>query len=409
MKIAFVLLPYGPDEPAGIERSVAALAAGLRARGHRAIIIAAGPPTSADDADLVRLDTIELPRPMLFDDLPRLLTSPAALCGEVERILVEHDIDLVCWTDAVAGLGYLAPAPAGVRTVLMAHLIRADASIHESLAHKPDAVLAVSPFVIEEHARVGVDTRGWQVLPNPLPRRGTPPSRQIREWLRLNGPIRTLTRADPVKGMSGLLRSLPPDLGRPVQIALADAAFELWDGMQQAVRDECLAIAEERPEVEILPAMPWDEAQGFLAGAALAMVPSVWPETFGNVAAEALSVGTPVAGFQLGNLPVLVGGAGCLVELDRSNEVQHIGGVTDSTAEPPGAPEAFTRLWSAATNLLADHDAYHAASDLARDQVQLYEPALVADIFLSVIGTGHPDRRVPIRTPHGGPHDTEEH
>ncbi|GAA4225816.1 hypothetical protein GCM10022254_08560 [Actinomadura meridiana] len=398
MKFAFVLLTYNLDEPAGIERSVAALAVGLRAQGHRAIIIAAGPATAADDPDLVRLETIELPRPMLFDDLPRMLTNPAALRDEVEHVLAENDVDLVCWADAVAGLGYLAPAPAGVRTALMAHLIRADASIHESLARKPDAVLAVSPFLIEESARADVDTRGWRVLPNPLPRRGTPPPRHVRERLRLSGPVRTLARADPVKGISGLLRSLPHDFGRPVQVALADASFELWDGMQKAVRDECLRIAGERPEVELLPALPWDEAQDFLAGASLAVVPTMWPETFGNVAAEALSVGTPVAGFHLGNLPVLVGGAGRLVELDRGDEVQHIGGVTGSTAEPPGASEAFTRLWSAAASLLADHDTYHTASEQACGQVHQYEPATVADTFLTLIGTGHSACRT--RPPH---------
>ena len=36
MNIAFVLLTYAADAPAGVERTVAALAEGLRRLGHRA-------------------------------------------------------------------------------------------------------------------------------------------------------------------------------------------------------------------------------------------------------------------------------------------------------------------------------------------------------------------------------------
>ena len=37
--VAFVLASYRPDEPAGMERAVAAMAAGLRKLGHQALII----------------------------------------------------------------------------------------------------------------------------------------------------------------------------------------------------------------------------------------------------------------------------------------------------------------------------------------------------------------------------------
>ncbi|GAA1391191.1 hypothetical protein GCM10009639_20780 [Kitasatospora putterlickiae] len=40
------------------------------------------------------------------------------------------------------------------------------------------------------------------------------------------------------------------------------------------------------------------------------MTGSKEPETFGDVADESLSVGTPVVGYRLGHLPVLTGGAG---------------------------------------------------------------------------------------------------
>ncbi|WP_432047161.1 glycosyltransferase [Streptomyces asiaticus] len=386
MKIAFVLLTYNPDEPAGIERSVGSLSVGLRELGHQVITIAAGPASATDGPDLVRLDSIRLPRPMLFDDLPRALADPGPLRDEVSAVLVEHHVDLVCWADAVVGLGYLAPAPRGVRTALMAHLVRDNHWMHQSLAHKPDAVFAVSSFLVEESARAGVDTSGWQVLPNPLPRRGTPPLFGMREQLRLTGPLRTLARADPVKGISGLLRAIPEDFDRPVQVALADAGFELWPGMQHDVRHECRLLAERRPQIELLSALPWDEVQDFLADAALAIVPTTWPETFGNVAAEALSTGTPVVGFHLGNLPHLVGGAGSLVEIGPAAEIHHIGAVTSQSAQPPGAQEGFARLWAATAALLSDSDGYHAASEQAVRQVAGYEPAAVAGAFLRCVG-----------------------
>ncbi|MFJ7279918.1 glycosyltransferase family 4 protein [Kitasatospora sp. NPDC098663] len=386
MKIAFVLLTYNPDEPAGIERSVGSLAAGLRELGHQVITIVAGPASATDKPDLVRLDSVTLVRPMLFDDLPRVLADPGPVRDEVRGILVEHHVDVVCWADAVVGLGYLAPAPDGVRTALMAHLVRGDSRMHESLAHKPDAVLAASSFLVSESARAGVDTTGWQVLPNPLPRRGTPPPSGIREGLRRTGPLRTLARPDPVKGITGLLRAIPDDFDRPVQVVLADAGFELWRGMQDDVRRECQKLAEGRPQIELLPPLPWDEVQDFLAEAALAMMPTTWPETFGNVAAEALSAGTPVVGFHLGNLPHLVGTAGALVELGPAAEVHHISAVTSRNAQPPGAEEGFARLWAATTALLSDPDGYHAASEQAVRQVAGYEPAAVASTFLRCVG-----------------------
>lgn len=61
--VVFCLLTYRPDHPSGIERSIAALAAGLRGLGHTVAIIAAGPaePTDAVESGLVRLTSVRLP------------------------------------------------------------------------------------------------------------------------------------------------------------------------------------------------------------------------------------------------------------------------------------------------------------------------------------------------------------
>ncbi|MHC3818043.1 glycosyltransferase family 4 protein [Streptomyces sp. DT9] len=364
MNIAFVLLTHNPSEPAGIERSVASLADGLRELGHHAVIVAAGPATGADGPHLLRLDSLTLPRPIVYDEALNLLADPEPVCREVRGLLREHDVDLVCWVDAVVGLGYLAPAPPGVRTALMVHFLRTDERMLESLAHRPDAVLTVSDFLTDEARRAGLDTEGWLSLPNALPRQGTAPPEGERERLRRGGPVRTLARADPQKGISELLRAFPHDLGRPVDIVLASAGFEFRTGMQDRVIAECRALAASLPDVSILPALPWQEVQPFLAGAAVAVLPSILPETFGNVAAEALSVGTPVVGYGLGHLPTLTGAAGRMLDLVDGPE----------------------RLWRATAELLDDPDAYHAAARQAPLQVAEHTPARIAEAFLRATG-----------------------
>ncbi|MFF4924219.1 glycosyltransferase family 4 protein [Kitasatospora sp. NPDC001261] len=368
MKIAFVLLTHNPNEPAGIERSIDTLAIGLRQAGHSALIIAAGPATAADGEDLLRLATLTLPRPAVEDDLMALLADPAPVEAEVRQLLTDHDVDLVCWVDAVWGLGYLAPAPPGVRTALMVRVMRTDEPMLASLAHRPDAVLTNSDFLNDEGARQGLDSRSWRALPNAVHHTATTPGPAERERLRRQGPVRIVSRAEPHKGTAELLRALPPDLGRPLQIVLAAAGFEYWPGMQEQVITECRRLAEDLPGVEILPALEWQDVPPFLAGAAAVLVGSTSPETFGNVAAEALSVATPVVGYGLGHLPALTGPAGRMVDLDAGPD----------------------KLWAALIALLEDREAYHAASQAAPLQVAAHSPRVVAETFLALTTNTRP-------------------
>ncbi|ONK10267.1 glycosyltransferase family 4 protein [Streptomyces sp. MP131-18] len=388
MNIALVLLTYNPDEPAGVERAVASLADGLRELGHRAVIIAAGPAGEDDDENLLRLPTLNLPRPVQFDEEQRLLTEHEPLRREILTLLDQHRIDVVCWSDAVVGLGFLSPAPAEVRTALMVHFLRVDEPMRESLAHGPDAVLAVSPFMIEEAARAGLDSSGWHALPNALLGVGEPPPPEERERLRRTGPVRVVARADPSKGVAELLRAHPDGWGRPVQVVLAAAGFELWPGMQDDVFEECRALAGNRPDIEILPPLAWDEVQPFLAGAAVTLVPSTSPETFGNVPAESLSVGTPVVGYGFGHLPALAGPAGRLVGLDVVSGFGHLPALTGRALDMVDFAEGPKRLWEATADLLADREAYHAAARQAPHQVAEHTPAAVAAAFLrATLGT----------------------
>jgi iron(II)-dependent oxidoreductase len=100
----------------------------------------------------------------------------------------------------------------------------------------------------------------------------------------------------------------------------------------------------------------------WLADAAVTVVPSL-RETFGNVAAESLSAGTPVVAYAVGNLPDLVGDAGVLV--------------------PPGRGPAG--LWDAVEALLTDPVRYSAACGAAYYRSRDYRPTTVADAFLKAV------------------------
>ncbi|MBZ6230284.1 glycosyltransferase family 4 protein [Streptomyces olivaceus] len=384
MNIAFVMLTYHSDEPAGIERSIASLAAGLREIGHSTLVIAAGSADSTPTAGTVRLTTVTLPRPVLYEDIPRLLADTDAIGTEVRRILADHQTDLVCWCDAVSGLGFLSPAEPATRTVLMVHFPRADKAMHQSLAHDPNAVVTVSPFMINEAARAGIDSHSWYALPNALLTEGQAPDAVRREKLRATGPIRVVARADPQKGVADLLRALPSGLGRPVQVVLAKAGFELRPALQDRYLRECTELAGKLDDVEILLPLPWEEVQPFFAGAAIAIVPSTGPESFSNVAAEALSVGTPVVGFRMGHLPVLVGSAGCSVEFSAGGD--ELPALRGPAVHIPSVAGRMSALWESTIALLSDKERYHKASRQAALQTAPYVPTNVAKSFLAAVG-----------------------
>ncbi|MGP3969782.1 glycosyltransferase family 4 protein [Streptomyces sp. 6N223] len=385
MNIAFVMLTYHSDEPAGIERSLASLAAGLRALGHRTLIIAASSSDSVPDPHVVRLTSVTFPRPVPYEEIPMLLADTEAIGREVRRILADHRMDVACWGDAVSGLGFLSPAGPGTRTALMVHFPRTDEAMRQSLANEPDAVVTVSQFMIEEAARAGIDSRAWHALPNALLTEGGAPDSARREELRRTGPVRVVARADPQKGVADLLRSLPPGLDRPVQVVLAKAGFELLPALQDRYLRECSELADALEDVEILPPLPWSEVQPFFAEAAVALVPSTGPESFSNVAAEALSVGTPVVGFRMGHLPVLVGAGGRAVEFSAKGDGD-LPALRGPAVHIPSVARRMSALWSATTELLGDEAGYLEASRQAQLRTISHTPTHVAEEFLKIVG-----------------------
>ena len=361
---AFVLASYRPDEPAGMERAVAATASGLRQLGHQAVIITAA-PQPGPDPHVITLTRLPVAFPCDDGTLRDAIRSAGpALAREIETALREHDADVVVYVDALWGLGILAGEvghPA--RRVLAVHVVGHDTDLRTALAvaHR---VIVPSESVLTEARDRGYRVDTWRVVPNPLliDPGGMPPGREQREQLRLHGPVRAVARLGAEKGIIGLLAAAPLVPGRPTEIVLAGAGFEAAPGGQDALLAECRALAQASGTV-LLPALVWREVPEFLAGAAVTVVPSA-RETFGNLALESLSVGTPVIAHATGNLPALIGpDAGAIV--------------------PPGAGPAGLR--EAARDLLADPVRYYLACGAAYCRSRNYLPRDVTDLFTKAV------------------------
>jgi iron(II)-dependent oxidoreductase len=362
--IAFVLLTYRPDEPAGTGRAVAATAAGLRALGHRAIILTAAPQPSAAP-DVIQLT--ELPVTFPCDGYAlRQATDAASLriTRELASVLDHHGADTVIYADALWGLGRLAgQVPHPATPVLAVHATGHRRHLAPALAAARHVIAPSAAAIAEAHRR-GYDTSGWIIVPSPLlvdpddiPIAG--PVR--RDALRRRGPVRVVARLSAEKGIASLLRAIPT-LERDLQIALAPAWSEAAPGSQHAHLLACQALAR-RAGADIRPPLPWHQVPSFLAGAALTVIASR-RETFSNVALESLSAGTPVVGYAVGNLPDLLSSRG---------------GVTVPVTSGPRG------LWRAAGELLDNPAPYHQACTAAYGQARNYRSADIAGMLLQAV------------------------
>jgi hypothetical protein len=362
--VAFILVSWRPDAPAGMERAVAASAVGLTASGHRAVIITAdrGAPASYCGAPVVVLDALTIPS-LCRDNELRLAIEAAGqrLADELLSILAEHGVDAAVYVDGLWGLGRVMPTGGRERRVLAMHVLGHDIDMMAALA-RAEVVTAPSPTVLRQASGRGYDTSGWRVVPNALLVDEPAPPLTRRRWLREHGPMRVLARLGPEKGVEELLAAAAgSQFARGVEFALHAAGFEAGPGSQRHLLDACRVLAE-RSGASILPGLPWHQVPAWLAGSAVAIVPSL-AETFGLVALEAMAVGTPVVALDVDNLPSLIGGGGCVVPREQG----HLG------------------LWRAAGKLLGDPVGYERTSRAGYYQSRDYRPAHIADLLVKVV------------------------
>jgi len=134
-----------------------------------------------------------------------------------------------------------------------------------------------------------------------------------------------------------------PAAGRYVAFAGRFAAGKGVDVLLEAVRRVKLplrlsgdrdSIEGVRPgeDIALVPAHGRDEVDAFLRGARVVVMPSIWNETFGLVAAEAMALG----------LPVVASRIGALVENVRDGET----GLLVAPGDPIALADAISRLWN---------------------------------------------------------------
>jgi glycosyltransferase involved in cell wall biosynthesis len=361
--VAFVLVSWTPDAPAGMERATASAAAGLTAKGHQALIITAAPdaPSQYQDVTISRLTTLDLDFPCNDDTLrAAAYRDQAAITAQLAALYAEHHVDTAVYVDALWGLGALMPSHTPRRRALAAHVVGHDIDLQAALNRRPDTVIAPSQVVLDTAASRGYDTSTWSVVPNSLLTEPILVHPTRRRHLRAAGPIRVLARLGPEKGVEQLLGAAPHDLDRRTQIGLAAAGFDNAD--QHQLWDRCRRRAEHVEAITIRCGIGWRDVPGWLANAALVIVASL-RETFGLVALEAMAGGTPVIAYHVDNLPTLIGSGGVLVPTHEG-------------------PEG---LWRAAARLLDDPVTYQATSRAAYYRTRDYRPALVADQLLKVV------------------------
>lgn len=362
-RVAFVLVSYARDTPAGMERATAALARGLRAIGCRTVIITAS-ANLVPSSDTIRLQSLRVEFPM--DDVAlrkAILRESHAIQSELDRVLTSEAIDIVVYVDALWGVGRVMPDhPA--RRVLAVHVLGHREDMVPALAHA-DRVIAPSPALIRDAATYGYRADSWRVVPNALLHERVPADAEERERLRREGPFRALARPALNKGILDLLRSVPAGLDRSAHVVLAAAPFDTDHETQQVVVDRCVRACVPPTELSVRR-LTWRQAPAWLAEAAVVLVPS-HAESFGLVALEAMNVGTPVVAYDVGNLPDLIGTG------------DDAGGTLVERAAGPGA------LWRAALALVQERVTYLHTSRAAYYRSRDFRPTSIAEHFLKAV------------------------
>jgi glycosyltransferase involved in cell wall biosynthesis len=359
--VAFVHASYRPDSPDETDRATAMMATALRTAGHRALVITARrqPPSR----HLIRLNTLPVAFPC---DEHTLRSGVAAVADwlrrEMNAVIDEFGVDTVVHVDPLWGLGRAMPVGPVRRVLAVADLGR-DEDLRAAVANRPDAVIIPSRLVQAAAGGRGYDSSGWRVVPNALlacPPECPHPGEPAREWLRTHGPVRVVGPLSALEGVLGLLAGMG-GAHRRVDLMPTDVAAD-DGGPLRARLAHCEKAAAGIPLVRLHRPVTWRQLPGWLAEAAMVVIPSQ-AHTFGMTAAEAMCSGTPVVAYAIGGLPDLVGSAGVLVP-------------------PEGGPGA---LWSAIRELTEDQGLYAQRSYDGRVRAVNFRQTSAVDQFMRAV------------------------
>lgn len=231
-----------------------------------------------------------------------------------------------------------------------------------------EAVACHSAWMQAELGRHGLPPERAPVVPFLVPPEAAAPANAGPRALPASGPVRLLFlgRLEKVKGVHRLLDAvagLPRALGRPVEAVVAG------EGNQRtALEAQARRLTARHPGLHVeFPGWigPAERARQ-LAAAHLLVVPSLWPEPFGQTGVEAGHLGVPAAAFDVGGVRAWL-----------------TPGLNGHLA--PGAPATAAGLREALRLCLQDAERYAALSLGARERAAAFGPdqhvAALAEVF----------------------------
>ena len=233
---------------------------------------------------------------------PQLSPSILDACREenVPVVMSVHDYKLTCPTaqhlrdgkvceKCLGGREYWCAIHncRGSRAMSVAYAVRnVAARASGKIDDGVDAFLCCSTFIANQMTRGGFDASRIRVLPNFADLADSPPRSRRGDYVAYVG------RISPEKGIDVLIEAARTR-GLPVKVA--------GDPSKMPV-----LVANAPSNVEFVGPVSRDRLPAFLDAARMLVVPSVWYEVFGLVAAEAMARRLPVIASRIGGLPEVI-------------------------------------------------------------------------------------------------------
>jgi glycosyltransferase involved in cell wall biosynthesis len=250
-----------------------------------------------------------------------------------------------------------------------AWFLRPYATLRAGFSRAVDAAAAPSRYTLDAHLKRSFFPRAAScVIPNSHGMTLEQLARLRAELRPPEGPqmrLLYLGRLEAAKGVDLLCAAVAASSPRSPQARLDVAG---WGTLDAALRAQYSG----RPQIAVHGPAFGEQKARLLAGCDAVVVPSVWPEVFGNVVVEAYACGKPVIAARSGGLPELVaeGDTGWLI--------------------PPGDAGA---LGAAIERLAADPAAARRMSAACFDAAQRYAAETVAGEYRSLYHQVIQDRR----------------
>jgi glycosyltransferase involved in cell wall biosynthesis len=314
----------------GAQENTLATVAGLRARGHEAVL-ATGPSNGPEGSLLERARELGV-EPVLIPDLVRQVSPlrDAAALVRLYGLIRGGRFDVVHTHTSKAGvLGRLAARMARVPALVHTphgHVFegyfgpvatRAFAGIERALARRTDVLIAISEACRQDHLRLGVGTPGRFVtipsgIPKEAPRTGRDAARRALGAADEEIVVGCVARLAPVKGQHVLLSAFARATRRHPRASLVlvgdgPARRDLQEQAQRLGLDGSVRFLARRDDVpEVLPSFD------------MYVQPSL-NEGMGRALAKAMVAGLPVLATDAPGPAELVGTAGVVVPAGDAN------------------------------------------------------------------------------------------